>query len=266
MSIKNATKEGEKLDTYNDFAQVYDLFMEDIPYDEWVSYLEAVWRNYDFKPKLIAELGCGTGNITHRLAKKGYDMIGIDVSDTMLLQAREKAVEENQEILYLLQDMREFELYGTVDCIISLCDSLNYITDENDLLEVFRLADNYLEPNGLFIFDMNTEYKFKEILGNNTFAEAEEEAAYIWENFYDEEEKINEYYVSFFVRDKKSQMYRRFEEEHYEKAYSLETVKKLLNKAGLKFLAVYDAFTFDVPKAESERVYFIAQEIKKNKK
>jgi len=165
-----------------------------------------------------------------------------------------------------LQDMREFELYGTVDCIISLCDSLNYITDENDLLEVFRLADNYLEPNGLFIFDMNTEYKFKEILGNNTFAEAEEEAAYIWENFYDEEEKINEYYVSFFVRDKKSQMYRRFEEEHYEKAYSLETVKKLLNKAGLKFLAVYDAFTFDVPKAESERVYFIAQEIKKNKK
>lgn len=251
------------MEVYNDFAEVYDLFMEDIEYDKWVNYLENIWNKFNIKPNLMAELGCGTGNITHRLAQKGYDMIGIDISDTMLLKAKEKAVEDNLEILYLMQDMREFELYGTVDCIISLCDSLNYITEEEDLLEVFKLVNNYLEPKGLFIFDMNTEYKFKNILGDNVFAETEKNAAYIWENFYDEEEKINEYYVNFFVKEEKSQLYRRFEEEHYEKAYDIETVKRLIEKAGLKFLAVYDAFTFEAPKSDSERIYFVVQEIMK---
>ncbi len=251
------------MEVYNDFAEVYDLFMEDIEYDTWVNYLENIWDKFNIKPNLIAELGCGTGNITQRLAQKGYDMIGIDISDTMLLKAKEKAMEDNLEILYLMQDMREFELYGTVDCIISLCDSLNYITEEEDLLEVFKLVNNYLEPKGLFIFDMNTEYKFKNILGDNVFAETEESAAYIWENFYDEEEKMNEYYVNFFVKEEKSQLYRRFEEEHYEKAYDIETVKRLIEKAGLKILAVYDAFTFEAPKSDSERIYFVVQEIMK---
>lgn len=251
------------MEAYRNFAQVYDLFMNDIPYTEWVEYLINIWKKYNCKPKLIAELGCGTGNITIELAKKDYDMIGIDISEDMLTVAKEKLTKEDLNILYLLQDMREFELYGTVDCVISLFDSLNYITEENDLLKIFKLVNNYLNPNGLFIFDMNTKYKFLNLLNSNTFAETTEDAAYIWENFYDEDTKINEYYMNFFIRQDKTNKYKRFEEFHYEKCYNIDTIKNLLEQAELKLLAVYDAFTFDKPLENSERVYFVVQEIKK---
>jgi SAM-dependent methyltransferase len=251
------------MEAYRNFAQVYDLFMEDTPYDEWVEYLKSLWERYNHKPKLIADLGCGTGTITRILAKDGYDMIGIDLSEDMLAVAREKASEREQDILYLLQDMREFELYGTVDCIISLFDSINYITEKDDLFEVFKLVNNYLEPGGLFIFDVNTEYKFENILSSNTFAQTSEEAAYIWENFYDKEEKINEYYMNFFIKQHNGQAYERFEEFHYEKAYSIQEITFLLEKSGLKLLDVFDAFTFAKPKKDSQRLYFVAQEVKK---
>lgn len=251
------------MEAYKSFAQVYDLFMNDIPYDKWIEYLINIWRKYNYKPKLIAELGCGTGNITIELAKKNYDMIGIDISEDMLTVAKEKSIKEKSDILYLLQDMREFELYGTVDCIISLFDSLNYIRDEKDLLNIFKLVNNYLNPNGLFIFDMNTEYKFSKLLNSNTFAETTEDVAYIWENFYDETKKINEYYINFFIKEGETNKYKRFEEFHYEKCYNIDTIKKLLAQSELKLLGVYDAFTFNEPLENSERIYFIAQEVKK---
>lgn len=248
------------MDTYKSFAQVYDLFMSDVKYKDWIRYLNEIWTKYNLSPKLIAELGCGTGNITVELAKQGYDMIGIDISEDMLAIAKEKS--DNLNILYLLQDMTEFELYGTVDCIISLCDSINYITDEDDLLSVFKLVNNYLNPKGLFIFDINTEYKFKNLFSDNTFAQTDEDACYIWENFYDEDKKLNEYYMNFFIKQDNNR-YKRFEEIHCEKAYSVQMIKDLLNTSGLKLLDVFDAFTFDAPKDASDRIYFIAQEIMK---
>lgn len=248
------------MDTYKSFAQVYDLFMSDVKYKDWIKYLNEIWTKYNLSPKLIAELGCGTGNITVELAKQGYDMIGIDISEDMLVIAKEKS--DNLNILYLLQDMTEFELYGTVDCIISLCDSINYITNEDDLLSVFKLVNNYLNPKGLFIFDINTEYKFKNLFSDNTFAQTDEDACYIWENFYDEDKKLNEYYMNFFIKQDNNS-YKRFEEIHCEKAYSVQMIKDLLNKSGLKLLDIFDAFTFDAPKDTSDRIYFIAQEITK---
>ena len=149
------------MEAYQDFAQVYDLFMKDVPYDKWVEYIEAIWKKFNCEPKLMAELGCGTGTMTTLFAKKGIEMIGIDSSEAMLSMAQEKAIHQNVDILYLLQDMREFELYGTVDCIISVCDSMNYILDEKDILKTFKWVNNYLNPKGLFIFDLNTEYKYK---------------------------------------------------------------------------------------------------------
>lgn len=245
------------MNIYKNFAQIYDLFMADVDYKSWIKYLKQLWTKYNFNPKLITELGCGTGNITIELAKQGYDMIGIDMSEDMLAMAQKKS--GALDILYLLQDMTNFELYGTVDCIISLCDSINYITDENDLLNVFKLVNNYLESRGLFIFDMNTEYKFKNLLSDNTFAQTDEDACYIWENFYDENKKINEYYMNFFVKTQ-NDYYERFEELHCQKAYTIEEIQNLLNKANLKLLNVFDAFTFDFPKDKSDRIYFIAQE------
>jgi len=248
------------VEAYQSFAQVYDLFMREVQYDEWVEYIEEIWRKFDCTPKLIAELGCGTGNITTLLAQKGIEMIGIDASENMLSIAREKALKNNVDILYLLQDMREFELYGTVDCIISVCDSLNYITDREGLLQTFKWVNNYLNPKGLFIFDLNTEYKYKYILGENTFAENLDEASYIWDNYYSEEDGINEYQLTLFVKQPGTEYYSKFEEIHYEKMYSIEEIMLLIKEAGMEFLAVYDAYTFEAPKENCERLYFVARE------
>ena len=248
------------LAAYEEFAFVYDMFMDNVDYDMWVKYIHRIWEKEGIEPKLIAELGCGTGNITERLAKEGYDMIGIDISEDMLSVARAKADDNGiTNILYSLQDMTEFELYGTVDVILSLCDSINYITEYDDLVSVFKQVNKYLEPDGLFIFDINTEYKFKHILGDNTFADTEENAAYIWQNFYDENEKINEYYVNFFIKNNDN-TYERTEECHYERAYSIEEIKNALSEAGLIFEHSYNAFSFDAPKEDSERLYIVARE------
>lgn len=232
--------------------------MKDVPYNDWVRYLEKIFQRFNHKPNTILDLGCGTGTITQLFAQKGYDPIGIDLSEDMLLISKEKAKKLKLDILYLCQDIISFELYGTVDCIISLCDSLNYILNENELLQVFKLVNNYLEPKGLFIFDLNTEYKFKEIMAENVFAETYEECAYIWDNYYYEDKKINEYILTLFIKEGKC--YSRHEEIHYEKAYSIQTIEELLIKAGLKLEAVYNDNSFDEPDDKSERIYFVARE------
>ena len=138
---------------YQSFARVYDMFMNDVPYEEWADYIQSLLLEYGVEDGLVLELGCGTGSLTEILSARGYDMIGVDNSEEMLEIALDKKTESGQDILYLLQDMREFELYGTVRAVISICDSMNYITEETDLLEVFRLVNNYLDPGGVFIFD-----------------------------------------------------------------------------------------------------------------
>ena len=202
------------MDAYTSFAQVYDLFMDNIPYDDWCNYLIELLKKYGVNDGLILELGCGTGSVTRRMASNGYNMIGIDNSEDMLAIARDNTDNNSDNILYLLQDMTEFELYGTVNAIISICDCMNYITLEDDLLKVFQLANNYLEKDGIFIFDMNTEYKYKEILGDNVIAENRDEGSFIWENTYYEDDKINEYNLTLYIKDNKNDKYNRFEETH----------------------------------------------------
>ena len=151
------------------------------------------------------------------------------------------------------------ELDGTVRAVISICDSLNYITEEEELEEVFRLVNNYLDPEGVFIFDFNTVYKYREILGDQTIAESREDCSFIWDNYYYEEEQINEYELSLFLQEE-GNLYRKYVETHYQKGYELETIKSLLEKSGMKFVTAYDAFTRNPPTKESERVYVIARE------
>lgn len=250
------------MSSYESFARVYDLFMDNIPYEQWCEYLTELLKEYGATDGLVLELGCGTGNMTRLLADKGYDMIGVDNAPDMLEIAMEKKETEGQDILYLLQDMREFELYGTVKAAVSLCDSMNYILEEEELLQVFRLVNNYLDPGGMFIFDLNTEYKYREILGEQTIAENREDASFIWDNYYDQEEQINEYDLALFIPEKiqGETLYRKYEEIHYQRAYEIETVKELLEQAGMEFVAVYDAFTHNTPNPYSERIYIIARE------
>lgn len=247
---------------YSGFAEVYDKFMDNVPYREWTDYLKKILADYNIRDGLVLDLGCGTGNITELLAQAGFDMIGVDNSEEMLAIAIEKQYESGSSILYLLQDMREFELYGTVRAVISVCDSVNYITDIDELTEVFRLVNNYLDPGGIFIFDMNTVYKYKELLGSETIAENRENASFIWENYFDEESMVNEYDLTIFVQEKED-MYRKYEEYHYQKAYSIDEIKTALAKAGLEFVDAYDAFTENALRDDSERVCFVARECTK---
>ena len=248
------------MDAYTSFASVYDTFMDNIPYEEWAEYLISLLKEYSVNDGLVLDLGCGTGNMTELLAQAGYDMIGVDNAEEMLEIAMEKRERSGQDILYLLQDMREFELYGTVKAIVSICDSVNYVTEEEDLLEVFKLANNYLDPKGVFIFDFNTVYKYSEILGNQTIAEDREDCSFIWDNYYYEEEQINEYELSLFIKETDSDLYRKYQETHFQKAYDLETMKRLVEQSGLEYVTAYDAFTKQLPTKESERVYIIARE------
>ena len=247
------------MEAYGNFAKVYDLFMEDIPYERWGQHIEKIWERYGIAPKLIAELGCGTGTLSNYFAKKKIDVIGIDNSEQMLGVARDKSVAEGLDVLYLLQDMRDFELYGTVDSIYSACDSVNYILEDEELLQTFQWVNNYLEPGGIFVFDMNTKYKYETILAENTFAYNMEEASYIWENYYEEDEQINEYLVTFFVEEEDGR-YTKFQELHHERMYELQTITKLLEQAGMKVEGAFDGYTFNPIRPDSDRVTIIARE------
>ena len=252
------------MEAYTSFAQVYDLFQDNIPYGEWADYLKSLLNEYGVKDGLVLDLGCGTGSITELLAKAGYDMIGVDNSEDMLEIAMDKRSRSGLDILYLLQDMREFELYGTVKAAVSICDSMNYILEKEDLVQVFKLVNNYLDPSGIFIFDMNTEYKYTHLLADGTFAENREESSFIWENFYDEEERINEYDLTIFVQTQED-LFQRFTETHLQRGYTLEQMQEILQKAGLVFLKAIDVDTQGEVTEQTERICIIAREHGKRK-
>lgn len=248
------------MEAYTSFAEVYDTFMDNVPYEEWAEYLAELLREYDIEDGLVLDLGCGTGSLTEILATKGYDMIGADGSAEMLEIAMEKKAQSGHDILYLLQDMREFELYGTVRAVVSVCDCVNYITDEKELEQVFRLVNNYLDPEGIFIFDFNTEYKYKEILGEQTIAEDREDCSFIWDNYYYEDESMNEYELTLFIKEQDSNLYRKYQEMHYQKAYTLDAMRELIEWSGLEFVTAYDAYTRKAPTETSERICVVARE------
>ena len=248
------------MEAYTSFAEVYDTFMDNVPYEEWAEYLAELLQEYDIEDGLVLDLGCGTGSLTEILATKGYDMIGADGSAEMLEIAMEKKAQSGHDILYLLQDMREFELYGTVRAVVSVCDCVNYITDEKELEQVFRLVNNYLDPEGIFIFDINTEYKYKEILGEQTIAEDREDCSFIWDNYYYEDESMNEYELTLFIKEQDSNLYRKYQEMHYQKAYTLDAMRELIEWSGLEFVTAYDAYTRKASTETSERICVVARE------
>lgn len=251
------------MEMYEDFALVYDRFMDETPYEEWCQFVVGRLKQDQITDGILLDLGCGTGSMTELLAKQGYDMIGVDLSDSMLDIAIEKRAQSGHNILYLQQDMREFELYGTVRAVICLCDSLNYLLEEDDLLTTFKLVNNYLDPNGLFIFDFNTVYKYETVIGDSTIAENREDCSFIWENYYMAEDQINEYDLTIFVKQQKD-LFRKFTETHLQRGYTLETMKRLVEQSGLIFVEALDADTHGSVTETSERIYVIAREHGKN--
>ncbi len=241
---------------YNHFSYVYDYFMDNIPYDEWFENILDIFDKYNFNPKTILDLGCGTGELTSKFAKKGYLMVGIDLSEHMINVAKQKNEELNVNVIYQVQDMTTFNLSQKVDCMISTCDSYNYVLDDNDLQKSFKKVYEYLNNGGMFIFDMNTENYFKNTLGECTYSDIALDSAYIVENNYDEKTKINNYELNLFTENKDGS-YLRSIEIHKEKARSIDEVKKLLNNANLKCVEVLDTETLDNVDKETDRMYFV---------
>lgn len=240
---------------YNDFAEVYDR-LQDADYEKFIRYYEEIFKRYGKTPTLVLDLACGTGNITIPMAKRGYDMIGIDLSCEMLNIAREKAMEEGQNILFLNQDMTEFELYGTVDAIVCALDGINYITDEKMLKKVFSLVQNYLNPDGIMIFDINSEYKLSKILGDNTFVNEEQGFYYVWRNNYSEDTKICEFELNFF-EETEDGSYLRFDEFQEERAYSVEEIESAVTSARLNIEGFFRPFSFESATETDERIFVV---------
>ena len=263
------------MDSYQDFAYVYDEFMDETPYEMWCKRIQSLIEKYgvskpvrnsgdvlESEKNLVVDLGCGTGTLTEMLYEKGYDMVGVDNSDSMLSVAMEKKRSSGSEILYLLQDMRELELYSTVGTVVSVCDSINYILEEEELLEVFKLVNNYLYPGGIFVFDFNTDYKYGQVIGDTTIAENRDDCSFIWENYYDEESAINEYEVTIFVKEE-DDLFRKFTETHFQKGYTAKKIAKLIERAGMELVVMKDADTDGDITDESERIYVVAKEVNK---
>lgn len=279
------------MEAYTDFAAVYDTFMDETPYEVWGTFVAGLIEKYgiskpvrsgdvqgkelseeydtaedseqalDEEKNLIVELGCGTGSFTQELYKLGYDIMGIDLSPDMLNLARMKSAEAGYNIMYLEQDMRELDLYCTAGTIVSVCDSINYVLEDQEVIDTFKLVNNFLYPGGVFIFDFNTLHKYRDVIGDTTIAENREDCSFIWDNYYHEEEHVNEYDLTIFARcDEKDEVFRRSVETHFQRGYTLEEMRQFVEKAGLSFIEAIDADTHKGPDDNSERIYIIARE------
>lgn len=243
---------------YQGFAYVYDKFMDNIPYEEWRRYLKNLFYQYSITDGTLIELGCGTGTLSLLMHEAGYSVIGIDNSIDMLTLAAEKT-KDTPDITLLCQDMRELELGNTYDGFYCICDSLNYLLSSEDILSAFCGVKKHLRENGIFIFDLKTPYFYEHVLGDQVFCDHQEDCSYTWENSYFEEERINQYDLTVFVKHPDNGLFERFYETHHQKAYPLTEIIDLLSEAGLEFITAYDAFSSDAPNSTSERIYIIAR-------
>lgn len=242
---------------YGDFSYYYDELMDDVNYEEWYLYIEEIFKKTNFKPNDILEMACGTGNLTHYLCSNDYSVTCFDKSSEMLSVAYNKLMHFRKTKI-LKQDMTSFNINKKFDCIVSICDSINYILDEEALLKVFKNVYEHLNGDGLFIFDINSFYKLSNIIGNNTFVEDREDIFYVWQNYFEEELNLSHFILSFFIKDD-DEMYIRFDEEHIERAYSIDEIINLLKNAGFHYINYYEAFTFDSPRENSERINFVVK-------
>lgn len=245
--------------SYEGFAYVYDQFMDSIPYTEWSHYISELLCEYQITSGTLVELGCGTGTLCRLMSHSGYTILGIDNSIDMLNIASLKTRDE-KNITLINQNMCSLELGSAqYDAFYSVCDSINYLLYEEELLSCFIGVKKHLKKSGIFLFDLKTPYFYEEILGNQTFCDHQPECSYTWENSYFPEDQINQYDLTIFVQQEDTNLFQRFTETHHQRAYSLPVIIDLLQQAGLKYVTAYDAFTHNAPHKKSERIYIIAR-------
>ena len=260
--------------TYQAFASVYDELMSDVPYEEWVERIDRDIRKYGVSETsgdrreaaseeeavlaserdLVVDLACGTGVVTRKLFDKGYDVFGVDISSEMLSRAADS--DEERGIMYLNQDICELDLYSTIGTAVCVCDSLNYLLSDEELEAAFAGVSNFLYPGGVFIFDCNTSYKYREAIGESTIAEAGDDVSFIWDNYYDEDENVNEYDLTLFIK-REDGLYERAEETHLQRGIEKEDIESLASKSGLEIMLIADSDTDGEVSGETERIYAV---------
>lgn len=246
--------------SYSAIAECYDALNSHIDYEAFASFLNREIRAGGISDgSIVLDLACGTGNITLPLLKRGYDMIGVDLSGDMLNIARNK--KGGDKVLWLCQDMRSFELYGTVGAVVCCLDSINYLTSRNGLSKCFSLVHNYLDPNGIFIFDVNTPYKFEHVYGNNHYI-LEDDGIYCgWQNYFDKKSGLCDFELSFFYENDDGS-YTRLDETQTERCFSIKTLTNLLVKNGFEIVKIVSDFDDSPLKNTDERAYFVCRAIK----
>ena len=243
---------------YGEFAKIYDdLINEDINYDNMVSRIIEICNEHNIECKDYLDVACGTGNVTVRLAKHFKDIYAVDLSEDMLREAFNKLKENRIKGKIICQDMTEMQLNRKFDLITSVLDSTNYITNEDDLEKYFSSVKEHLKDDGIFIFDVNSYYKLSEILGNNIYTYSEEDVFYTWENVF--EDDMVSMFLTFFV--KQGELYERFEEEHFERAYKEEELESALSNCGLKVINKFDGYSNNKVQVNSERVVYVVKKI-----
>ncbi len=242
---------------YSGFAQFYDRFTGDVDYSARARYFDTVIQKYAPGAGLLLDLACGTGSLSFEMEKLGYDVIGVDDSCEMLGEAAEKRAEKESGALFLCQAMEELDLYGTVDATVCALDSLNHILGKDELFRVFKKVSLFSNPGAVFVFDVNTLYKHREVLGNNSFVIEDEDAMCVWQNAFDEDSGRVDIALDFFALQEDSGLWARTSTEFSEAAYSVELLKELAVKAGFEVRAVFDNDSFLPPRPDSERLIFV---------
>ncbi len=245
--------------SYGSFALFYDSLTENVDYKSYAAYIKRLFESYGQNIKTVLDVACGTGTLTAELSKLGFEMIGTDASSDMLMQAQSKKFEEGLDILYLCQSAEELDLYGTVQGVVCTLDSINHITDEETVKTAFRKISLFMEKDGIFVFDLNTEYKHRVILGDNTFVYDTDDVYCVWQNEFCEENLSTHITLDFFCECEEDGIYERFSEDFEEKFYDSEKIKCFLEESGFEFVDCFDEMTFDEPKDNTQRVVYIAR-------
>jgi ubiquinone/menaquinone biosynthesis C-methylase UbiE len=248
-----------KMESYYHLAEYYDMLMDDIDYKVWCNFIEEILKVYSCQPHNILDTACGTGNITIPMSLKGYNLIGVDISEEMLAIAENKARNKKLNIKFIKQNMTNLALNKSFDAVLCMCDGVNYIVEEEAIHKYFKTVFNVLNKGGVFIFDVSSSYKLRNILGNTTFFQEKDDFCYIWENSFYKDEELLEMRLNFFIPQQG--LYKRTEEFHVQKAYTEEYLTKLLANSGFNNIKVYDDLILKSPNNKSERIFFAAQKL-----
>lgn len=241
--------------SYSYFAEYYDILTENVEYEKRAEYFMELFRKHGHQTGVTLDLACGTGTLTLELCKRGVDIFGCDMSADMLSIAQQKAYEADKNILFIRQKMQNLELLDNIDTCICTLDSINHLPSAEDVQKVFCKVSKYLNPDGLFVFDMNTIYKHKYILGDNCYIYDTEKVFCAWQNNYSEKDHEVVITLDFFERDGK--IYRRSSEQFSERAYTEQTMESMIQKSGLVVEAIYDDMSFENLKEDSQRAVYV---------